>query len=430
MSPAACIPREHPLRDTLASELHARPSMPLEAPQRVSYLAMIHDGTSAQGELAHLRELLPDIDAPHAGGGHEHLSVDAGDFRLKWERHTEFTSYTFFRDPGPDDDPARGAMSALPADWIASLPGRAIVAAHVELREADATERRRGAPRMITGDVAATISGGVALVSTDFRQVGGWTRFELVDLGLTPAQRGRTIQRLLEIETYRMMALLAFPVAREVGRLLGDAEAELADLMDRMVQASTPEVEREVLGRLTRLAAQVERSVARTTFRFGAANAYYGLVRQRIDELREVREAGYSTIGGFMDRRLAPAMNTCATIARRQADLSDRIARNSQLLRTRVDVELERQNQELLAQMNRRARLQLRLQQTVESISVVAITYYASQLVHYVAKGVKPWLGALTPEAITAVSIPVIAVFVALGLRRMHHRMASAERAP
>jgi uncharacterized membrane-anchored protein len=63
-----------------------------------------------------------------------------------------------------------------------------------------------------------------------------------------------------------------------------------------------------------------------------------------------------------MERRLLPAMNTCATMARRQEDLSSRVARNSQLLRTRVEVELERQNQELLGQMNRRAKLQLHLQ--------------------------------------------------------------------
>jgi uncharacterized membrane-anchored protein len=264
-------------------------------------------------------------------------------------------------------------------------------------------------------------------VFTDFHIHEGFSRFLLVDAGLTPRQAGRMVQRLVEIETYRVMALLAFPVAKEVGRLLSRAEDQLADLMDGLGQARSTEDDREMLGRLTRLAAELERSVARTTFRFGAAAAYYRLVQQRIDELREVRLPGFPTVREFMERRLAPAINTCATIARRQEDLSGRIARNSQLLRTRVDIELERQNQELLAQMNRRAKIQLHLQETVEGLSVVAITYYASQLVNYLAKGGKTYIAPATPEIVTAISIPVIAVLVGLGLRRMRKALAAQD---
>jgi uncharacterized membrane-anchored protein len=92
-----------------------------------------------------------------------------------------------------------------------------------------------------------------------------------------------------------------------------------------------------------------------------------------------------------------------------------------------VDVELERQNQQLLAQMNRRAKLQLRLQETVEGLSVVAITYYASQLVNYLAKGLKPVIGGMNPEVVAAISIPIIAALVANGLHRLRQRLAAAE---
>lgn len=275
--------------------------------------------------------------------------------------------------------------------------------------------------------MGARVADGAAWVFTDFQIVNGFSRFLVLDESLTHRQAGRTVQRLLEIETYRVIALLAFPVAKEVGRLLGCAERELADLMDSIGRAENAEDERSVLTRLTRLAAEVERSVAHTTFRFGAAAAYYRLVRQRIDELREARLTGFPTIGEFMARRLTPAIDTCATMARRQEDLSGRIARNSQLLRTRVDIELQRQNQELLAQMNRRARLQLRLQETVEGLSVVAITYYGSQLVHYLAKGAKDYIVPATPEVVTAAAIPVIAGLVALGLRRMRRALAAEE---
>ena len=199
-----------------------------------------------------------------------------------------------------------------------------------------------------------------------------------------------------------------------------------AALMEEMSIAGTPEDERRLLARLTRLAAEVEQSVTRTAYRFGAAAAYYRLVQQRVDDLREQRLAGFPPIREFMERRLAPAMATCQSVAARQTDLSTRIARKSALLRTRVDIELERQNQELLTQMNRRASLQLRLQETVEGLSVVAITYYGSQLVQYLAKGLqKSFAPALSPEIAAAVSIPAIAVVVALGIRRMRKALAA-----
>ena len=53
----------------------------------------------------------------------------------------------------------------------------------------------------------------------------------------------------------------------------------------------------------------------------------------------------------------------------------------------------------LLGAMNRRQQLQLRLQATVEGLSVAAITYYIVGLVGYAAKGLKE--GGALPHAIT-----------------------------
>jgi uncharacterized membrane-anchored protein len=194
--------------------------------------------------------------------------------------------------------------------------------------------------------------------------------------------------------------------------------------MDHIGQANSPEDERAVLADLSKMAAEVEHSVARTTFRFGASQAYSSLVLQRINELREIRVPGYQKLSEFMQRRFLPAMNTCAAMAGRQEDLSSRVARNSQLLRTRVDIELERQNQELLAQMNNRAKVQLRLQETVEGLSIAAITYYGSQLVQYLTKGAKYLFPILSPEIATAVSIPLIAVLALFGIKRMRKALA------
>ena len=418
---------QHPLRQSLNDEVHARPPVPLQAPEVVTYLAFLGDPDNARHEAAHLALLAGQLGLPEPATDTAHVSLDAGEFRLKWERHNEFSSYTFFRRTTGTESNDEHALLAVPAAWRKSIPGQLIVATHVTLCAVetldpqDVLDRASGSE---TSLVASKIADGAGWVFTDFRITDGFSRFLLLNASLTPRQAGRTVQRLLEIETYRIMALLAFPVAKTVGALLSRAETELAALMDDMGRAASSDDERAVLERLTRLAAEVEQSVARTTFRFGAAAAYHRLVEQRIADLREVRVPGLPTVREFMGRRLTPAVSTCASIARRQEDLSGRIARNSQLLRTRVDIELERQNQELLVQMNRRARLQLRLQETVEGLSIVAITYYGSQLVHYLAKGAKGWLSPISPEDVTALSIPVIAGLVFLGLRRMRRAVA------
>lgn len=421
---------QHPLRQTLNDEVHARPPVPLDTPEFVTYLAFLHHEGSACREPAHLAQLAEQLGLPPPATDSGHVLLEATGFRLKWERHNEFSSYCFFRRIEPEDSPDEYALLHVPAAWRKAIPGLLIAATHIELRgvaEVPLETVLHQQSRHGQALVASAVSDGAGWVLTDFHLHGGFSHFLLLDKGFTPRQAGRIAQRLVEIETYRVMALLAFPVAKEVGRLVSRAEDELADLMDGMGQSRSAEDDRAVLARLSRIAAEIERSVARTTFRFGAAAAYYRLVRQRIDDLREQRLPGFSPIGEFMDRRLVPAIDTCASIARRQADLSDRIARNSQLLRTRVDVEIERQNQELLAQMNRRAKIQLHLQETVEGLSVVAITYYASQLVNYVAKGAKDFIAPATPEVITAVSIPVIAGLVFMGLRRMRKLLSAEE---
>lgn len=423
---------QHPLRQQLNDEVHARPPVALQGDEWVSYLALLHKGSTSANEEEHLHQLCGRLGTNVCPTIHgDHWMLDAGDLRLKWERHNEFSGYTFFRRRKPDDPADTSALAAFPADWVSGLPGQLIVASHVEFRSArnvDAEAILNDLARSGEQVVATTVASGAAWVISDFRLHEGFSRFLIIDERLRHRQAGRTVQRLLEIETYRMMALLAFPIAKEVGRLLHRAEKDLARIMDQMTAALHPEDERKMLGELTRLAADIEHSVSRTAFRFGAAAAYYRLVQQRVDDLREQRLNGFPPIREFMQRRLAPALDTCASIARRQEDMSTRIARKSALLRTRVDIELERQNQELLAQMNRRAKLQLRLQETVEGLSVVAITYYGSQIVHYLAKGAKSALPGLSPEVATAVAIPLIAGLVALGLRRLRRALASEEQ--
>ncbi|MGB5799649.1 MAG: DUF3422 family protein, partial [Mesorhizobium sp.] len=174
-----------------------------------------------------------------------------------------------------------------------------------------------------------------------------------------------------------------------------------------------------LLDELMALAAEVEAGGAASLFRFGASRAYDGIVRERLDALDETPVPGYDTWAGFLQRRVAPAMRTCRSVEERQANLSRKLTRATTLLRTWVDVEVERQNRDVLASMNNRARLQLRLQQTVEGLSVAAVSYYVVGLIGYLAKGFSVFDHIVPPEVITAASVPMAVLLVWWGVRRV-----------
>jgi uncharacterized membrane-anchored protein len=422
------LPPDHPQRIELNDEVHTRTPELLVAPARLSYLALLKDGIPRERTWEAVCALAERYGAPPPPLAAYHYGADLGPFRLKWERHTEFTRFQFTA-PGAGEDPfAEPAINAVPPDWLATLPGQVIAATHVALLpggagplDAEALSERLFAGNMLVG--SATL-GGAATALTDFRiHADGFSRMLVLDRSTTPRQAGRVVQRLLEIETYRMMALLAFPVARSLAPFLATQERELAAVAADLVAAGESD-EPLLLDRLTRLAAEIESRESENLFRFGAAAAYYELVRRRTAELRELRIEGLQTFQEFTERRLAPAMATCAAAAERQQSLSQRVARATQLLATRVDVTREKQNQALLESMNRRVKIQLRLQTTVEGLSVAALTYYVVALVGDVARAAKLAGLAIDPELAMGISVPVIAVLAALGIRSIRRMVA------
>lgn len=416
-------PADHPLRLELNDEAHARPPEALAAPQRITFLALFSDWSQREREWQHVCDLARLFEVPPPRPGVNHFSVDMGPFRLKWERHSEFTRYKFIVAGVVEDPFAEPAIGIVPAGWVAGVPGQLIEGFHVALLPSGSTaiEPDAIAQRWFQGNplVGAEVAGGMAVALSDFRiHADRFSRLALFDRGMAPRQAGRTVQRLMELDTYRVMALLALPLARDTAPVLTRLEQELAQIAKSLTGARE-EDEPVLLDRLTRLEAEIEGLASDTHFRFSAAGAYHDLVLQRINELRENRIHGLQTFREFIERRLAPAMNTCRAVAKRQEELSERVARATQLLSTRVDVTRERQNQAVLESMNRRAKMQLRLQQTVEGLSVVAITYYLASLVGYLAKGLEAVGFAVDPYLATGISIPVVALAVAMGVGRL-----------
>ena len=418
-------PDNHPLRFELSDEVHARPPEALTPPLRLSYLALMSEPSRREAELRHLADLAIRFGAVPPTPQANHYSVDLGAFRLRWERHTEFSRYIVIVPGAGEVSFAEPATATVPAEWLAGIPGQILVADHAVLVRDEQPDPEALSERSFAGNalVGASVSGGAALAYTDVRiHPDGFGRLLVIDRGMTQRQAGRTIQRLLEIDTYRLLALLAFPVARRLAPDLTEWERELARITAALARGGEHD-EPLLLDRLTRLEAEIDSRRADDHFRFTAAEAYYALVRQRIEELREERLEGLQTFGEFTQRRLAPAMNTCASVAARLGSLSERVARTTQLLSTRVDIARQSQNQAVLESMNRRAALQLRLQETVEGLSVAAITYYIVGLVGYAAKGLKAAGLALDPDLAMGLSIPVVLAVTAFGIRRIRRHV-------
>lgn len=420
--------QQHPQRAVLHNEIHARPPQALTAPLAISHVVMACDAAQREASRAHVAALLRDPPLPLPDPQSSHFRMDLGAFHLRWELHTEFVTWTFLcalpEARLGEGEPAR-ALDAVPQAWFAALPGQCLVSLHVWAVAGQAWGAASLVKQLLLEDtlVASSVAGGGAQAYTDFAiHADGFSRMLLLVGTLSPRRLGRLVQRLLEIETYRMAALLGLPAAREVGSVLASAERELAELASAIRSAVTTD-EPMLLDRLTKLAGQVESQHAATHARFSASTAYFELVDKRISDIDESALPGMQTIGEFLERRLSPARGTCEWAARRQDALSQRVSRISNLLRTRVEIEQQQSSQALLATMNRRQDIQIKLQATVEGLSVAAITYYIVGLVSYLAKGASklgwPW----SAESTAALAIPFIAIGVWWSLRRLHHKV-------
>lgn len=416
--------KEHPLRRPLSEEIHTRPPAEIIAPATISHIACLSGEGSRKTDRAHLEGLCRHYKVAPPAKDATHFRADFGRFQLKWERHTEFSTFTFIR-AGKFEQPFKDTViEEIPEDWLSTLPGDVIAAVHIAV--VDRLEPDRS-PTDLAGLfdnnplTGGEIVGGRAKLWTDYRvHTDGFHRFLIKDDDLSPATTGRVVQRLVEIETYRMMAILAFPIARDSRARVTEAEKTLSDIIARLETISGDDGERQLLNQLSSLAAEAESIAVATTYRFSAARAYYALIQERMKAMREERLSGHPPAMEFLHRRLAPAMETCENLSRRLESLSGRIGRASALLRTRVDVSLEAQNRDLLNSMDRRARLQLRLQQTVEGLSVVAISYYLLSLVSYLAKGAKnAGLWPVDPYVVVGVAFPFVFGGIWYGVRKV-----------
>ncbi|UUR07952.1 DUF3422 family protein [Sphingomonas glaciei] len=409
----------HPQRDSLLAEVHARPSTPIDGPMLVTRIAALSGPEGAAADRRHITELCNRIGSPRVADDAVWCAVDGGDWQLRWEKHGEFFSWTFFARPkGKGVDAS--AIDAVPRAWLDTLPGKVVVLTSLAVSREDQRPDSAPDPKEAVG---SRIADGTATLLTDLRaDAAGMTRFRLFMHVDDPILTGRIALSLLEIESYRLMALLAFPVAQQTAARLAEIEAEARELTEKIATHLGIDDDRDLLARLVALSGRMEAMSASTSFRFGAARAYYDIVQNRIASLGEEALPGRQTMRDFMDRRLGPAMRTCTSIAHRETEMISRIARAGQMLSTRVELVTQKINADLLDSMNRRASMQLRLQRTVEGLSVAAVSYYVVSLLLIPLKALDHRL-PLDTALLTVALVPLTVLGVWWSLRRIAGRI-------
>ncbi len=434
-----CLPAADPQRALLHNEVHARPSQRIHLPALVVRVAVLNHAVTLEQEYEHLRQLPDQENLTLSQLQNNFIRIRLQGYTLRWERHSEYTSYTLVQHL-PEGaqldaaDPELLAYLSLPKDWIAGIPGQTIVAIKLAMVQGDMNRskemltqaRHWFGNRPVVASLIGRNSHSIAITDFMLRNSGFERMLVISSADTTESRAGRIAQRLLEIETYRLMALRGLPVAKQIDCKLTNAEQQLAAITAQLENKAVSD--QELLDTLISLAVSIERTTVEHTYRFSATQAYNRLVMQRIDELREKAVPGTQTIGEFMLRRLSPAITRVETTAQRMTSISERTAQTSSLLRTRVDILTETQNQQLLEKLTRGQELQLRLQHTVEGLSIAAISYYIISLLLYMSKAGKAAGLPIHPELITGLMIPVVLCTVWYITRRIHDKFLKLDK--
>jgi len=440
-------PYDHPSRAVLHDEVHARPPIPLWPNERVISQSFLLDAVSRKQQIQWVQKLSSALGCTPSGDDHSfmtlYLAPEPERVLIKWELHGEFATIAaivhnkekvnqpLLKSRLEIESELDSLLKGLGCPTISESGGQRISALDLVFEHRPLFSEAQEVSEIFSGNTVLgsyIFSSKKAQLWTDLQlDQDGFISFFIPHDGMGSRQLGRIARALAEAETYRMVAMISFPIAKSLSLPLREAESELASLSERISQLQAEsgvntEKDGKFLEELSRLASRIEQWISGYGLRFTASEAYSQLLSKNLIGLNESSIPGVQTLSEFMDRRFQPAMGTCIWTQRRLRELSDRISRTTQTLRTRIEYVNEEQTQKLLASMDQRAKLQLRMQETVESLSVLVLTYYAVSLLAYVVKGGKEAGLAIHPEITAAIAAPVIAITFFIISRRRRQR--------
>tara|TARA_R110002126_G_scaffold19188_5_gene72217 strand:+ start:3324 stop:4595 length:1272 start_codon:yes stop_codon:yes gene_type:complete len=404
-------------RQAAIDEVHARPALDIVAPATVLHIAFKYDP-------AEIDAVLGDIVDVKALSKSRQTTIKIDNIDITFELHTEFTACTFVSNNSDDRTKAHDLYRSILSKIDIKILSKCEI-----IVVGSAKEMAKHLPfgKRIYGGI---MRGELQVHSALQLNEQGSITYAVYPTKNSPNELGRRIQRLYELETYRIMALIGLPLARRISTRLSGLEEQLNALTSKLEDSSIEKevTDRDIFQELSNLSAKLDSLRSETRFRFSASNAYFEIIDARMKTLVEREHGDLQTISGFLRSRLEPARATIKSVERRQKILTEDITRALALLRTRIDIELSHGNQALLKSLDGRHKQQLLLSQAVESLSSIAITYYAVSLLSYFLKALdKSGHLPISSTIITALSVPVILFTVWFSIRKLRLKLHKSD---
>ena len=418
-------------------ELHARPYIKLSNNLKVFHFAYLIKENDDKKSWTYLDNFLGKINFQNLPKEASKYWVAEGkDLIIRYECHTEFISLTLIY-PNKIENKNKNKpklfdenfLRLLPTDFLKKFPGEHFLSSWIEMVPSKHIFKPIDIERFFYHDnfAGSNVAEDGANVFMSFKSDrtnflgSGFRRVFIQNKNLRTRRTGRLLQRLVELETYQVLSLLGLPQVRQESLNLINLEKQITEITKSVSRTTKKNLDKKSitypdyqkdLNELSYVVAKIEEIDSSTNYRLSATAAYYKLVEQRITDLREDRLESFQTNNEFLSRRLQPAIRTSEAFSRRLESLATRAQRADNLVRTQIEMGVQIQNKDLLESMELRARAQLRLQETVESLSIVAITYYIVGLLSTLVDPISFDNFLISKAVFLALCVPIILVLI------------------
>jgi uncharacterized membrane-anchored protein len=417
------------MKDTLVVKnnmLKTRPAATFCSPTSVLAYTFLRNGNSnPQKEKDHLYLVVNSLNLNLIEDSDSYLIFQREHVQLRVEIHHEFICYIWILKQTNEID---GFIHRLPETWLSSFPDEILTQTFISFEKSTDEFHSNNTLKEVFGDyqiIGNYVENQSARIWTNFNQdnKSRLLRYHIEDITLGPRRAGRLAQNLIDIENYRNMAMIAFPIAEEITFELEEQELNLAQIIKSIAKSSDIVTEKKLLRQLLILSVVSEEWRSKSAHRFSATDAYKKIIEDRLIELEEKKVLGYQLISTFLTRATMPTFRTCEATNNRLNLYISRIDRAVSLLSTRIRISVEEQNQALLQSANTQNKQQVTLQETIETFSIVAITYYAGSLVKYLLDAIKHLGFQIDPYVWTGILLPIIFLVTLFTMRILRKRM-------
>jgi uncharacterized membrane-anchored protein len=347
------------------------------------------------------------------------------DMEVRIEIHHEFICYILIASENLEFAELNELFTDLPYGWLKVFPGKLLTKISVIFQNAH-DEIKLDKLTKFFGEVQLignSVENNAARIWTDFYDHDNdLIKILIEDVSLGPKRRGRIFQNILELENYRSLSEIAFPIAEEIIFELELQEFKLAIIVNDISQALDTKVQQKLLDQLLDLSVISEGWRSKTGHRFSATAAYQKIFEDRLVNLDETKVLGFQSFSKFLNRNTMPTFRMCEAANDRLNIFITRIDRAISLLSTRIRSSIEQQNTDLLKSVDKQNREQITLQKTIEAFAIVAISYNASALIRLLLESINAKGITIDVALYTSISIPITIAITLIAMKYLRYK--------